>query len=91
MTLYINFYLLDIDECKDEDICKEGTYCLNLQGSHKCNSESAPLIKTNFKAPPTSTACDKACLKICNGPGPAKCAECAKGYTRDRAGICKGG
>ena len=38
------FYPVDIDECKDEDICKEGTYCLNLQGSHKCNSESVPLI-----------------------------------------------
>ena len=35
-------YFVDIDECKDEEICKEGTYCLNLQGSHKCNSESAP-------------------------------------------------
>ena len=86
---------IDIDECKDEDICKEGTYCLNLQGSHKCNGEPTPLntvTKKKKKHPLLHPllACDKACDKICNGPGPSKCAECAKGYARDRAGVCKG-
>ena len=33
------FCYADIDECKDEDTCKEGKYCLNLQGSHRCNGE----------------------------------------------------
>lgn len=37
-----------------------------------------------------SADCDKACKKVCNGPGPVKCAECAVGYTRSEHGVCKG-
>lgn len=34
--------------------------------------------------------CDKSCEKVCSGPGPARCAECAVGYTRSEHGTCKG-
>ena len=46
----------------------------------------------SFLSPPPSHTleCDKSCKHVCNGPGPSKCAECANGYSRDVAGICKG-
>ena len=35
---HVCFLHADIDECKrDESICKEGTYCLNVPGKHRCN------------------------------------------------------
>ena len=88
-------FCADIDECKiDGDTrCKEGTYCFNTPGSFTCNGAFNCVCYCVYPLPilcPRSLGCDKACKKVCNGPGPSKCAECSSGYTRNEHGVCRG-
>lgn len=105
MGILDDFICVDVDECKiDGDTrCREGTYCYNTLGSFSCRGKTLcimlslilpPCIFIIYPVPYVLlfllVDCDKACKKICNGPGPVKCAECATGYTRNEHGVCRG-
>ena len=38
-VIFSNCYLLDIDECKGDDVCPANSHCINTAGSFRCSCD----------------------------------------------------
>lgn len=70
----------------EDGICKDVDECRAEGGDELCSSGKYCL---NTPGSYKCNDCDKSCAEGCGGAGPVRCVECASGYLRSDAGVCK--